>query len=81
MSKHSKKEFPSQTENRKQWILDTVRANQDFVSDILQSVMDDAQQYAVAKWTLNEMHKHDRDALLLPGGILTDEQIEVLKDE
>ncbi len=80
MTQYSKKEFPSQTENRKQWILDTVRANQEDVSDILKAFhctwKDDIPW---AKILLSEMHKSDRDALLQPNGILTSEQIELLK--
>ena len=87
MSKHGKKkllhcpkcnsEFPAQGRERYVQIVETVRANQGQVCDILLSL--DAGD-GVAKWTLKEMHKSDRDALLQPGGILTDAQIELLKE-
>ena len=77
MSKFSgKKEFPSQTKNRERWILDTVRANQLDVAAILNRVQNAPSK---AKYILTSMHKGDRDALLQPNGILTDEQIELLK--
>ena len=72
----SKKEFPSQTENRRQWILDTVRANQDTVCAILDAL--DLGEPEYVKGILADMHKMDRDAILQPGGILTDDQIELL---
>jgi len=73
------KEFPSQTENRRQWILDTVRANQYLVGLMLVDLDTEDQHIDEAKLTLSEMHKGDRDALLQPNGILTDAQIELLK--
>ena len=72
----TKKEFPSQTENRKQWIIDAVRNNQEDVSHILFCVA--VEEWDAAKGGLSILHKHDQDALLLPNGILTDEQIEIL---
>ena len=78
MSKHGKKEFPSQTENRRKWILDTVRANQFEVWKMLEWILDDG-HFMQARYILDEMHKMDRDALLQPGGILTDEQIKLLE--
>ena len=77
MSGLKKKEFPSQTENRKQWVLDVVRGNQKTAAIILFDVAES--NYPAAKATLQGMHKMDRDALLQPGGILTPEQIEALK--
>lgn len=76
MSKHGKKEFPSQTENRRQWILDTVRANQGDVMEILDCFF--LGEPELAKAQLQGMHKMDRDAILQPGGILTDKQIQEL---
>lgn len=76
LSTLGKSEFPSQTENRRQWILDTIRANQDSVVLILEAVIDG--DYSKAKEELGYMYGMDRDALLKPGGILTDEQIERL---
>ena len=78
-----RKEFPSQTENRRQWILDTVRANQLDVWRILHGVTSktypDDMNLNRARDVLRDMHKSDRDAILQPNGILTDEQIELLK--
>ena len=73
------KEFPSQTENRRQWILDTIRANQEIVCSVLLYLGDNPDMMRQAKKNLDQMHKQDRDAILQPGGILTDEQIEMLK--
>jgi len=78
MSQYSKKEFPSQTENRKQWILDTVRANQLAFVNILGGLLGDEQQWS--QKTFNSLHKQDRDALLVPGGVFTGPQIKVLSD-
>lgn len=77
-----RKEFPSQTENRRQWILDVVRANQQKVWLILHSLdknVDGQIEAEIAKFFLADMPRMDRDALLQSGGILTDEQIELLK--
>lgn len=76
LSTLGKSEFPSQTENRRQWILDAVRANQVQVSIILSNVIDG--NYIAARFELDHMYGMDRDALLKSGGILTDEQIERL---
>ena len=73
-----KKEFPSQTENRRAWILDTVRANQSSVWFILEAL--DRGDPTDALTEIEAMHKMDRDALLQPGGILTDEQIKLLTE-
>ncbi len=74
-----RKEFPSQTENRKQWIIDMVRNNQVDVWMILQGLTGCHEEiYHEAHKTVWAMHRHDRDALLQPGGVLTNEQIEIL---
>lgn len=73
-----KKEFPSQVENRKQWILDTVRENQHSVRLILEYMTMANPDVLGARGTIKSMHKQDRDALLQPGGILTNEQIDIL---
>ncbi len=67
-----KKEFPSQAENRRQWILDTIRANQECVEEILYLAR--MKKWGLVWLNLQSLQKHDRDALLLPNGILTDEQ-------
>lgn len=77
MSQIGKKEFPAQTENRKQWIIETVRANQEEVTLLLMALLEN--DYELAGQILAEMHKLDRDALLLPNGVLTAEQIERLQ--
>lgn len=71
------KEFPAQGRERLQHILDAVRANQDAVAAILDLLWDTYDEDA--KFILDKMHKHDRDAILQPGGILTNDQIELLK--
>ena len=81
MTEFSKKDTPAQARERLQWQLDVIRENQTMAGDILLSVVgneEDAEQYAVARWALQAMHKGDRDAILQPGGILTDEQIKLL---
>ena len=80
-AKFSKKEFPAQTKNRAQWILDTIRANQESVGWILWISGDPVafkQTLEEIREELSKLHKQDRDALLLPNGILTDEQITAL---
>ena len=72
------KEFPAQTENRKQWVLDVVRTNQNKVQQLFYWM--DSGNWLFAKQTLRDMHKMDRDALLQPDGILTDKQIDALKE-
>ena len=76
----TKKVFPAQARERLQWQLDAIRANQADVYGILFCLdCHDMGGHRQAKKILNKMHKHDRDAILQSGGILTDEQIEVLK--
>ena len=53
-----RKEFPSQTENRKQWIIDTVRANQVIVSGILFYAA--VEDWVAAKEDLSRLHKHNQ---------------------
>jgi len=77
MSKFGKKKFPSQIQNHKQWIIDTVRENQQDVFHLLGFC--DRNLWESGQWILSTMHKQDRDALLQPNGILTPEQIEKLK--
>jgi len=71
------KEFPSQTENRRQWILDTVRANQSCVRAILALL--EVDEPRPARLILMDMKPMDRDAILQSDGILTSKQIEMLK--
>ena len=75
-SKYS--EFPSQIENRKQWIIDTVRNNQQHFVDLIFALTYPENARISGGDLLRQMHKHDQDALLLPNGILTDVQIEIL---
>ncbi len=76
------KEFPAQTENRRQWILDVVRENQKDINDVLTALVGDGirdeVRIEVAQWILAGMEKLDRDAILQPGGILTESQIKAL---
>ena len=71
------KEFPSQTENRKQWIIDAIRTNQGKVFLILKALY--GNNWFTARNVLDSMQKMDRDAILQPGGILTNEQLGMLK--
>jgi len=74
-----KKTTPGQDSHRRQWILDTVRANQYDVCNLLLYLGDGAPMESSARQVLLGMHKQDRDAILQPNGILTSEQIEALK--
>lgn len=78
MGKKLTQEFPAQMENRKQWILDTVRANQWETIELIWWVI--GGDFDKAKRLLANMHKQDKDALLQPGGVLTTDQIELLKE-
>ena len=77
MSKYSKKPTPGQMEHRRQWIIDTVRANQDDVGELFCLLF--AGLHGDAKDVLSMLHRTDRDAILQPNGILTPAQIEALK--
>lgn len=73
------KEFPSQTKNRERWIIDTVRENQKEVQQILLFLNSQFEvEDRLAKFVFDSMQKHDRDTLLLEGGILTPGQIKAL---
>jgi hypothetical protein len=85
MALESKNEFPAQTKNRRQWILDAVSANQSDVAALLFWVGYRGKsrlswQHKAAQIVMG-MHKMDRDAILQPGGILTDDQLEAIRDE
>ena len=70
-------EFPAQGRGRLQLIVDTIRANQHLTGCILFSAARDDME--TMRNLIMDMHKQDRTALLQEGGILTDEQIELLK--
>ncbi len=86
MSKFSKKEllhcpkcneeFPAQGRERYVRIVDAVRNNQPEVAYIFSGLRIGA--YDDIKETLSDMPKTERDAILQPGGILTDRQIKLL---
>ena len=78
MTDMSKFSTPGQLNHRAQWIVDAVRANQKVVGWILVDILSDHFSNDGAKSLLAEMHKSDRDAILQPGGILTDKQIKLL---
>lgn len=86
MSNLKRSEFPSQTVNRLQWQLDAIRANQSDVASILfwltyrGKLAGSATREQRAREIYWGMYKHDRDGLTRPGGIFTDEQIEVLNE-
>lgn len=70
-------EFPAQGRGRYVHIFDVVRGNQARVGKILVCVSN--YDSPVARFLMDEMKNMDRDAILQEGGILTDEQIELLK--
>jgi len=69
-----KKESKAQQRERLQLTLDTVRANQEKVAQILLGI-NGWVSLLEAKEILLGMQKQDRDAILLPNAILTKEQI------
>ena len=73
MSAFAKKTTPGQDSHRRQWILDTIRANQSLVGWVLTAISEG--DLGDAKLALSELHKQDRDALLQKNGILTDAQL------
>ena len=88
MTQFSKKQTAGQKIRRLEWILDTVRANQEEVGLLLHALARAASApttsialnaFDMAQFAIADMHKQDRDAILQPNGILTDQQIEVLK--
>ncbi len=66
-------EFPAVTRGRAQWIVDTIKANQETTIKLLGFVS--KKHYEAARMLLLTMHKSDRDALLQDTGILTRVQI------
>lgn len=66
-------EFPSQTENRRWWILDVVREHQSTASGLLSAAI--SEDYELCRQLLRGLHSNDRRALLQSEGILTDQQI------
>jgi hypothetical protein len=70
-------EFPAQNEGRRQNIIDTVRGSQYVVATIILNA--ECGDYERARKFLAGMHKQDRDALLLPGGVFEADQLELLK--
>ncbi len=65
-------EFPAQTENRRVWILDTIRENQPIVGELLISA--DECEFETCSMLLNSLYKMESDALLQNEGIFTPEQ-------
>lgn len=78
MTEFSKKDLPAQRLSRLQWQLDAIRANQSDVMHLLMRLW--VKDFQAGLRILDGMHKMDRDALLQPNGILTDEQIEAIKN-
>jgi len=74
------KDFPAQKRERYKWIVDTVRENQLNVIKIIDYLIDNEPDIARDVF-IHDMHKHDRDALLVQGGILTESQIKILNAE
>jgi len=65
-------EFPAQTENRRVWILDTIRENQSIVSALLSSA--EECEFETCGMLLNSLYKTESDALMLDEGIFTRDQ-------
>ena len=77
-------EFPSQGRGRYVQIVDVIRNNQECVYFILMDLSYDPPRPKAIKRikrVLKKMHKSDRDAILQEGGILTPDQIELLKEQ
>ena len=72
-SEFNKKEFPAQQRERLQLTLDTVRENQNEVQNLFCCLRHKLMKEA--RNILKRMYKQDRVAILLPNGILTEEQI------
>ena len=72
-------EFPAQGRGRYKQIIDFVRENQEEVCTLFLYLDENPDMMRAAKCVLDGFNKMDRDAILQPGGILTDEQIELLK--
>lgn len=66
-------EMPAQTENRRWWILETVREHQGITAGLLSAAIDD--NYELCRQLLKGLDSNDRRALLQSEGILTDQQI------
>ena len=71
-------EFPAQTKNRAQWVVDTVRHNQMDTVEIIRWCL--LKDYARARTILLAMHKGDRDAILVERGVLTSDQLGAIKN-
>ncbi len=66
-------EFPSQTENRRWWVLDVVREHQSVAAAVLTAAVEE--DYELCRQLLGGLHGNDRHALIQSEGILTDDQI------
>ena len=66
-------EMPAQVENRRYWILETVREHQGVASALLEAAVND--EYDLCRKLLAGLHGNDRRALLQSEGILSDDQI------
>jgi hypothetical protein len=65
-------EFPSQTENRRFLIIETIKENQEIVTDVLIALREG--DYRHARVLTDSLYGTDRYALMHPEGILTGEQ-------
>jgi len=75
-----KKQTPGQKIHRLELILETIRSNQQNVSDALSFIIED-EYIKDAKLVLAGMYKQDRDVLLWDYGIFTEEQLRLLRDD
>ena len=72
-------EMPAQTENRRVWILDTIRENQAITAELLLAA--DANEFETCAMLLGSLYTMERDALLQDEGIFTREQRRFIYDK
>jgi len=65
-------EMPAQAENRRVWILDTIRENQSIVAELLNSA--EEMEFETCGMLLNSLYQTESDALMLDEGIFTRDQ-------
>jgi hypothetical protein len=76
----AKQEFPAQARGRRQWQLDAIRSNQRAIASILIGMnSEDPDDLDWAIQTLRGLYRMDREAILLPNGILDSWQLEILE--
>jgi len=69
---------PAQVENRRVWILNTIRENQPIAGELL--ICADEGKFETCSMLLNSLYKTESDALLQDEGIFTPEQRKYIYD-